>query len=187
MYEDTIILFTSDHGSHFRTRNGEYKRSCHEASIHIPMVMHGGPFRGGRRASQSVSLVDLAPTLLDLAGLPTPEQMDGHSFAGMAQRDIPGWDEDLLIQISESEVARALRTPQYKYCVTAPQKNPWLDSASDLYVEECLYDLKKDPYELDNLVDDPAYRQVKAELRAKLLEKIRASGEAEPTILPLEK
>ena len=187
MDEDTIILFTSDHGSHFRTRNGEYKRSCHEASIHIPMVMHGGPFRGGRRASQSVSLVDLAPTLLDLAGLPTPEQMDGHSFAGMAQRDIPGWDEDLLIQISESEVARALRTPQYKYCVTAPQKNPWLDSASDLYVEECLYDLKKDPYELHNLVDDPAYRQVKAELRAKLLEKIRASGEAEPTILPLEK
>ena len=152
-----------------------------------PAVMHGGPFRGGRRASQSVSLVDLAPTLLDLAGLPTPEQMDGHSFAGMAQRDIPGWDEDLLIQISESEVARALRTPQYKYCVTAPQKNPWLDSASDLYVEECLYDLKKDPYELHNLVDDPAYRQVKAELRAKLLEKIRASGEAEPTILPLEK
>ena len=82
MYEDTILAFTCDHGSHFRTRNGEYKRSCHEASVHIPMVFHGGPFRGGRRATQAVSLVDFAPTLLELLGLPVPAEMTGKSLIG---------------------------------------------------------------------------------------------------------
>ncbi|MBC5581602.1 sulfatase-like hydrolase/transferase [Anaerofilum sp. BX8] len=187
MYEDTIIVFTCDHGSHFRTRNGEYKRSCHEASVHIPLVFRGGQFRGGRHARQAVSLVDLAPTLLDLAGAAPAEEMDGRSFAAMAGQDIPGWDEAVLIQISESEVARALRTPRYKYCVTAPHKNPWLDACSDLYVEECLYDLQQDPWELNNLIADPACRQVKEELRALLLEKIAASGEETPVILPLER
>ena len=187
MYEDTVIVFTCDHGSHFRTRNGEYKRSCHEASVHIPLVFRGGAFRGGRHAPQAVSLVDLAPTLLDLAGAAPAEGMDGRSFAAMARGDIPGWDEAVLIQISESEVARALRTPRYKYCVTAPHKNPWLDASSDLYVEECLYDLQQDPWELKNLVADPASRQIKEGLRALLLEKIAASGEKTPVILPLER
>ena len=185
MYEDTIILFTCDHGSHFRTRNGEYKRSCHEASVHIPMVFHGGPFLGGHRATQSVSLVDLAPTLLDLAGIQTGDEMDGRSFAAMAQADIPDWDNTVLIQISESEVARAIRTPTYKYCVTAPHKNPWLDSTSDIYVEEALYDLIADPNELNNLVADPSTALVREKLRTLLLRKIAASGEEVPQIIPL--
>ena len=184
MYEDTILAFTCDHGSHFRTRNGEYKRSCHEASVHIPMVFHGGPFRGGRRASQAVSLVDFAPTLLELAGADTGG-MDGRSFAAMARGDVPGWDEDVFIQISESEVARALRTPRYKYCVTAPHRDPWRCSDSEVYVESCLYDLQADPSELNNRIADPALREVRRELRAKLLAAIERVEHQSPRILPL--
>ena len=184
MYDDTVIVFTCDHGSHFRTRNGEYKRSCHEASVHIPMVLHGGPFRGGRRAEQPVSLVDLAPTLLDIAGADT-ENLDGHSFAPMAEADIPGWNEDMFIQISESEVARAIRTPRYKYCVTAPHKDGWKDSHSDVYVESCLYDMQVDPHELHNLAADPAYNDVKRELKQKLLAKIAEVEHETPTIISL--
>ena len=70
--DDTIILFTSDHGNHFKTRNAEYKRSCHDASVRLPTLLHGGAFTGGGRIAQMVSLVDLPPTLLDAAGIPVP-------------------------------------------------------------------------------------------------------------------
>ena len=49
MEENTIIVFTSDHGCHFRTRNWEYKRSCHDSSIHIPLIINGNGFKGGKR------------------------------------------------------------------------------------------------------------------------------------------
>ena len=183
-YENTIIVFTSDHGSHFRTRNGEYKRSCHEASVRIPLVIAGGRYRGGRRIGHSVSLADLAPTILEMTGAPAVPWMDGRP-AGCLLEDGAEWDDAVLIQISESQVARALRTPEYKYCVTAPHKNGWFDSASDVYVEECLYDLQRDPYELDNLVACPEYAKVRDALRQVLVAKIVASGEDAPKIIPL--
>ena len=184
MYDDTVIVFTCDHGSHFRTRNGEYKRSCHEASVHIPMVFRGGAFTGGRRAAQAVSLVDLAPTLCDIAGADN-SGMDGQSFAAMANGDVAGWDEDKFIQISESEVARAIRTPKYKYCVTAPHKDGWKDSCSPVYVESCLYDMEADPHELKNLAGDPAYNEIKALLKQKLVAKIEEVEHYTPTIVSL--
>lgn len=184
MLDDTILIFTCDHGSHFRTRNGEYKRSCHDASTHIPMVFHGGAFRGGRHARQNVSLVDLPATILDIASAET-EGLDGRSFAGMAQADIPGWDEDIFIQISESQVARAIRTPEYTYCVSAPQKDPWRCSDSDVYVEECLYNNKSDPYQLHNLVEDRSYDAVKQRLREKLETKLWEVEQVHPKILSL--
>ena len=184
MYDDTVIVFTCDHGSHFRTRNGEYKRSCHEASVHIPMVFRGGAFTGGRRAAQAVSLVDLAPTLCEIAGADN-SGMDGQSFAAMANEDIAGWEEDKFIQISESEVARAIRTPKYKYCVTAPHKDGWKDSFSPVYVESCLYDMEADPHELKNLAGDPAYNEIKATLKAKLIKKIEEVEHYTPTIVSL--
>lgn len=184
IYDDTVIVFTCDHGSHFRTRNGEYKRSCHEASVHIPLVIRGGAFRGGRHAQQAVSLVDLAPTLVDIAGA-DGSGMTGHSFAQMAKEDIDNWDNDVFIQISESEVARAIRTPKYKYCVTAPHKDAWKQSYSPVYVESCLYDMESDPHELNNLVGDPAYNEVKQTLRQKLASKILEVENYEPTIISL--
>ncbi len=185
IYEDTVILFTSDHGSHFRTRNGEYKRSCHEASVHIPMVIRGGEYIGGKAVKKAVSLVDLAPTILEIAGVPADPDMDGRGAACLVRADDEDWDENILIQISESQVARALRTPRYKYCITAPHKDGWRDESSEVYTEECLYDLEKDPFELHNVVVDPDYELIKIELREKLLEKIEASGEKRPRVSPL--
>ena len=77
--DDTIVLFTSDHGCHFKTRNSEYKRSCHESSIRVPTVLTGPGFRGGQ-LQELVSLIDLPPTLLDAAGLEIPDQMQGRSL-----------------------------------------------------------------------------------------------------------
>ena len=77
--ENTVVLYTTDHGCHFKTRNDEYKRSCHEASVRLPTALTGPGFFGGGEVREIVSLVDLPPTLLDAAGLETPEQMQGRS------------------------------------------------------------------------------------------------------------
>ena len=69
---DTLVVFASDHGNHFRTRNLEYKRSPHDASIRIPLVLSGPGFRGGTHRSDLATNLDLVPTLVRAAGEMTP-------------------------------------------------------------------------------------------------------------------
>jgi hypothetical protein len=77
-----IVLFTSDCGCHFKTRNAEYKRSCHESSIRVPTALREPGFDGGGQIRQLVNIVDLPPTLLDAAGLPVPDDMYGMTAPG---------------------------------------------------------------------------------------------------------
>jgi arylsulfatase A-like enzyme len=186
--EDTIVVFVSDHGSHFRTRNWEYKRSCHESSVRVPLVVRGPGFRGGRRVDAPVGLVDLAPTLVDAAGIDVPASMEGASAMELVAAERgggdPTWRDDVFIQISESEVGRALRTDRWKYAVSAPDADGWTESASDRYVERYLYDLAADPYERENLAGREEYADVATGLRARLAERIEAVEGTTPTIEP---
>ncbi|RME65664.1 MAG: DUF229 domain-containing protein, partial [Caldilineae bacterium] len=184
MLENTIVLFTTDHGNHFKTRNGEYKRSCHEASVRLPAALIGPGFNGGGRVQELVSLVDLPPTLLDAAGLPIPEQMEGRSVLPLVNRTAKDWPEEVFIQISESQVGRAVRTKRWKYGVTAPEKHGGNDPDSDVYVEEYLYDLQADPYELTNLIGLESHRETCDVLRERLIRRMVEAGEEEPTIYP---
>jgi arylsulfatase A-like enzyme len=180
--ENTIILFTSDHGSHFKTRNAEYKRSCHESSIRIPTALYGAGFTGGGTVRELVSLVDLVPTLLDGAGVAVPEHMQGKSVLPLLHGNKEGWQEEVFVQISESQVGRAIRTQRWKYCVNAPDRDPVKDSGSDRYVEQYLYDLYADPYELTNLIGMESHRPVAERLRDRLVRRMAEAGEAEPVI-----
>ncbi|MGB8352935.1 MAG: sulfatase-like hydrolase/transferase [Chthoniobacteraceae bacterium] len=183
MEENTIVLFTSDHGCHFKTRNDEYKRSCHDASIRVPTAITGPGFRGGGHVDALVSLVDLPPTLLDAAGLAVPESMQGRSILPLLRGEKTAWPEEVLVQISESQVGRAIRTRRWKYAVTAPGLNGWENSASDSYVEAHLYDLETDPYELNNLVSSKGHEAVRKELRERLLARMEEAGEPEAEIV----
>jgi len=176
IYENTVIIYASDHGSHFRTRNEEYKRSCHENSIHIPLIIRGGNFRGGKRVDQLVSLIDIPSTILSIAGGKPLPLMHGNDLTKNQSH------ETVFVQISESQVGRAVRDKRYKYSVHAPELNGWHDSCSSVYVDEFLYDLQKDPYEQKNLVSDPNYRKIKENLRKKLVQKMIEYGEAAPEI-----
>lgn len=184
LLSNTIVLFTSDHGCHFKTRNSEYKRSCHESSIRIPAALQGPGFDGGGQIRQLVSLVDLPPTLLDAAGLPIPDEMEGRSILPLLKGGTEGWPEEVFVQISESQVGRAVRTQRWKYSVTAPNKSGWRDPASDRYVEEFLYDLQADPYELTNLIGLESHQKVAAVLRERLVRRMAQAGEAVPAIEP---
>lgn len=181
---NTIVLFTSDHGCHFKTRNDEYKRSCHESSIRVPTAFQGPGFEAGGQLRQLVSLIDLPPTLLDAAGLPIPSNMDGRSILPLLRGSAADWQEEVFIQISESQVGRAIRTSRWKYSVSAPDADAWNDKGSDSYTEEFLYDLEADPHELANLIGIRSFHEVTQELRARLIQRMVAAGESAPVIHP---
>lgn len=172
--DETIVLFTSDHGCHFRTRNAEYKRSCHESSIRVPSVYCGPGFDDGGRVDELTTLLDVPPTLIDAAGLEVPDEMKGQSVRPLVDDPLPEWRDDIFVQISESAVERAIRTDQWKYAVYAPEKDGFKDSTSDEYVERYLYDLRADPHEEVNLVGRPDHREIADILRERLLERIKA-------------
>ena len=173
LYENTVIIYTSDHGCHFKTRNEEYKRSCHEASIHVPLVMAGPGFSGGRVVSDVVSLIDIPPTILTTAECQIPDSYAGHALQGSER---PG---DAFVQISEAECGRALRTERWKYAITATDANdPAIaDGHARSYTEAYLYDLLNDPHERMNLVNDPAYSVQREQLRDRLQQRMYKIGE----------
>lgn len=180
--ENTLIIYASDHGCHFRTRNGEYKRSCHDSSIRVPLIICGPGFRGGRIVKELVSLPDVHATVLAAGGVELPACCRGRALQGLVSGGRVDWAEGIFVQISESQVGRALRTRKWKYSVRAPGKNGVRDSQSDLYLEDFLYDLEKDPHERENLVRDPAFRDVRSELAARLIERMVAIGEPRAVI-----
>lgn len=182
--ENTIVLFTSDHGCHFRTRRGEYKRTCHESAVRVPGMLCGGPFEGGGQVRELVSLVDVAPTLLDAAGIEIGGDIQGKSILPLLNDRKAPWRDAALIQISESHVGRAVRTKRWKYAVIAPDAKASDPPTSPQYEEEFLYDLEHDHYELRNLVRDEQYAEVRNELRQKLSELMVEAGEAPPKIVP---
>lgn len=183
IYEDTIIIYTSDHGCHFKTRNMEYKRSCHESSIHTPLIIKGGGFEGGKRDNRLVSLIDLPPTMLSMAGIKTPPNFKGYDLT--KETDDPETRRKcVFMQISESQCGRAVRTDRFMYSVKDLNPTGYLHENSKVYFEDYLYDLKKDPIEKHNLVKDPKYAHVRRELKYLLLEEIRKAGEEAPVIFP---
>lgn len=183
--DNTVLLYSSDHGSHFRTRNDEYKRSCEDACLHVPLIAWGGPFMGRGPMHELVSLIDLPPTILDLAGTQIPDHYRGHSLLALAEGRNDTWPDAVYAQISEAETGRTVRTTDYKYAVRAPEFH-MEDAFSDIYVENKLYDLKKDPAERVNLIGDPAYAAVRADMRRRLLEFMRLAHEPEAVILPFD-
>lgn len=137
---------------------------------------------GGGRISELVSLVDLPPTLLDAAGLPIPDEMSGHSILPLLAGQTGGWPQEVLVQISETQVGRAIRTHRWKYAVSAPGLDGKRDASAAHYIEEFLYDLHGDPYELTNLVGLESHREVAARMGERLLRRIVEMGEAEAAI-----
>jgi arylsulfatase A-like enzyme len=182
---NTIVIFVSDHGCHFKTRNAEYKRSPHESSIHVPLVIQGPGFNRSLVVPEIVSHVDLAPSLLTAAGIPVPDTMQGRSFLPLLDRNNASWRNEAYITMSEFMTGRILRTPEFTYAVAAPKNAAWKSApASPEYNEYMLYDLAADPFQHVNLAGRVETRQIAARLRERLLARIEESSGAKPRIGP---
>jgi arylsulfatase A-like enzyme len=183
--KNTIVAFLSDHSCHFKTRNAEYKRSPHDSSIHIPLVMCGPGFNKGMQISELVSQVDLMPTLLEAAGIAIPATVQGHSVLPLLDRKTEGWRNEVYFEMTEFVTGRGLRTPQYTYAAAAPKMPGWKAVPSaDRYVEYAHYDLFADPFQHVNLAGRATHKEVADQLRGRLLTRIREASGAAPTIDP---
>ena len=176
IYDNTIIVYTSDHGSHFKTRNrdahlngyDDYKRSGHDASLRVPLVIRGGKFLGGKVIDDVVSTAGLTKTLLSAAGIDPQIPMAGEDLASVLEGD-PTRKNEVFAQVSESCVGRVIRTPDFTYAVYAPDKHGGRIAQSTVYADDYLYDLQRDPHQLSNVVGDEAYSEIKADLRERLI------------------
>ncbi|MGH9469041.1 MAG: sulfatase-like hydrolase/transferase [Terriglobia bacterium] len=204
--DHTIFAFTSDHGCHFKTRNTEYKRSPHESSIHVPLVIQGPGFGRLQVIQQLVGMVDIAPTLLDAAGVPIPDTMQGKSAIPLLQGKTEGWRNEIFIQLAEFVTGRALRTEQWTYAVGSTQRGPETPSPirdryreiqthnltggskpapyADRYVEYQLYNLFSDPHQLVNLAGRDETLTVAEELRERLKSRMAEVGDHPAEIGP---
>lgn len=177
IYDNTVIVYTSDHGCHFKTRNMEYKRSCHDSSIHTPLVFGGGAVEKSEVKDCLASLIDLPPTLLRLADIPVP---DSYSGRVLPVNDMKSSERDcVFVQISESHVGRAVRTKDWKYSARAIGSG-WHKHSAVHYFDDFLYDLKNDPCEKINLVNNENYAEKIAEMRTLISREMVNAGEKKP-------
>ena len=171
--DDTIVLFTSDHGDMLGSHGRRLKRKPWEESIRVPGILrYPAEVEAGRTTEALLSHVDLAPTLLALCGLPVPGEMQGTDLSGLV-RGRPGrGPESAFFQIvvpfagdATPHPWRGVRTDRFMYART--EAGPWV-----------LYDLAEDPFERKNLADDPAHAAVRGEMEAKLAAWMARTGDA---------
>ncbi|MCC8067891.1 MAG: sulfatase-like hydrolase/transferase [Clostridiales bacterium] len=190
IYEETVIIYASDHGSHFRTRNrdahlngsDDYKRTGHDSALKVPLIISGGPYCGGKVVEDLVSTESIPKTILALAGVNVGDAMIGENLADVVYEKNPDRENQVFAQISESRVGRCIRTPDYLYAVYAPGKDGYRYAASDCYADDYLYDMRKDPFQLHNVVNDSTYMEIKGKLRLRLLDWIEQAEGFRPII-----
>ena len=165
--DNTLIVFTSDHGDMDSAHKLEHKSILYEEAVHIPFVM-SFPGRIPKRAVDNTHLVsnglDLLPTLCDYAGIEAPAGLPGRSVRPLAEGKAVAQWRDFIV--SESEAGRMLRTDRFKYCL--------YDSGAH---QEQLTDLKDDPGEMKNLAEMPAFQNVLEQHRQRLKSWVEKTGD----------
>jgi arylsulfatase A-like enzyme len=182
--EDTVVVFTSDHGDHLGAHCLYQKMEMYEEAIRTPLVIRAPGAHKGRNDGL-VSHLDLLPTVLDLAGLSVPEDLPGKSLCGALlggagpQREavFSTYDGNFVI----GDARRCVIGPRFKYIWYVGgglrQAQPALSASKG---EEELYDLERDPGELVNLAAQPDFAGEKERLRALGCHRAEATGDERP-------
>jgi arylsulfatase A-like enzyme len=159
--ENTIIVFTADHGNMLGDLNRWFKGAMYEGSTRIPLLMkapanspYAAQFNCGAVVTNIVESVDVMPTLCEIAGVPLPAQgIQGRSLTGLVAGTENHWKECAFAERN----SQMIRTLQYKL-IYEPR-------GAGAYE---LYDLMKDPMETNNLALDPAHASIRKELATQL-------------------
>lgn len=187
--DNTIIVFMGDNG----LLEGEHgmvdKRTAHEGSLRIPLIVRAPQLtKEAKVIEKQILTVDLAPSLLELCGAPALENIHGKSFVKLVQSGDPDWRSGWFYhynyekQFPYTPNVRAIRTDDWKYI-----HYPHGDSSPDKHMAE-LYDLKNDPGETKNLISRPELAGKIAELKAELAKLMLATGlDAKTDKMPLDK
>lgn len=174
--DDTVFVFWSDHGDMLHSHGQRRKQRPWEESVHVPLLIHFPRLfgRSGKMVDTPINTPDLMPTLLGLCGIPQPAGVDGKDYTPYLRGETsPPADGALLscyIPFGEflrgegGREYRGFRTARYTYAESLA--GPWL-----------LFDDRKDPYQLTNLVHDPTMTKIRDALREKMRTKMREVGD----------
>jgi N-sulfoglucosamine sulfohydrolase len=191
--ERTLVICTTDHGLPFPGA----KATLFDRGLGVMLIVRGpGGFGGGKVIEAPVSHLDIYPTLCELAGVEPAHALDGSSLLPLVRGEVERLHDAVFAEITYHaayEPQRAIRTERFKYlrrfadaggpvlanCDDGPTKDAlvelgWPDWATE---PERLHDLALDPGEMRNLIDDPGYAVVAAELRARLEAWMRDTGD----------
>ncbi len=148
--DNTMVMWSLDHGDALGCHGGHFDKDCYmpEELLRIPLAIRYPKFiKAGQKSEKLVSNLDFAPTILDAAGISFRKPFDGQSIFPLCKGEINKWREDLMCETHghfHIHLGRALITNRYKYIY------------NERHLDE-LYDLKNDPYELNNLIDNEEY------------------------------
>jgi arylsulfatase A-like enzyme len=166
--DDTLVIVTSDHGEFLGEHQMIFKGPFgYDSLLRVPLVLRGPGIDAGKVATDPVGTIDLAPTMLDAAGVEVPKWMEGRALDDQA-REHSLTENDF--NIMRSIPMRTLTTTRYK--LHRYLEMPWGE----------LYDLQEDPGELVNRFDDPAYGSVKSDLSALLDDVMNHEVRREPVV-----
>jgi N-acetylglucosamine-6-sulfatase len=176
--DNTIVVLTSDHGYWYGEHClDEERRLAYEEAIRIPMlVRYPSTIKAGSTSDKMVLSIDLAPTLLEMAGVSPTNQLQGKSWVPIFNETVKDWRNSFLVEYYSDIVFprivnmgyKAVRNQQYKYIHYV-----------DLKGMNELYDIVNDPYELHNVIDDPKMATVLAEMKEELNRLLKETGAEE--------
>jgi uncharacterized sulfatase len=157
--ENTVVVFWSDHGYHLGEHGLWMKQSCFEESARVPLIIAApGRKGGGQVSARTVELVDIYPTLAELAGLTPPQHLQGESLRPLLDDPQAAWPHPAFTQVQRGSFpGHSVRTERWRY-------TEW--GGGEKGAE--LYDHDVDPKELRNLAADPKFAEVVADLKAQL-------------------
>jgi arylsulfatase A-like enzyme len=173
--ENTILVFTSDHGEMLGAHGGQpyLKQVAWDESAHVPLLVSWPAALGrqGRATETPLTTPDILPTLLGLAGIAVPESVEGEDLSGLIRggREQPG-RAALYMAVAPfgggafNREYRAIRTSRYTY--VRRLDGPWL-----------LFDDQRDPYQMDNLLDQPEFTAVRRDLDRRLHVELQKIGD----------
>lgn len=167
LMENTLIIYTSDHGEMLGDYNCFGKRCFFDPAVRIPLIMYYPGCQGGSLCDRLVSLIDILPTFLQYVGIEPPMHYEGKSLI-----DVAGGcsDRDTVYgQFQQGEFGMYMAvTQRYKYIYSAPDNKEWL------------FDLKLDPEETRNKAYNPMYKHITEKMRHSIIDYFKRDGYLDP-------
>lgn len=169
---NTLVIFTSDHGYHMGEKLGAaFKNTAWHESTRVPFVMYGDGVVAGQECTKPITNVDIYSTMVDYAGISTPAHIEGSSLVPLAANPNGSWSGPnvAITSVMPRETGYPLFTPNHKdwsHYSARSENYRYILTSND---EEELYNKVTDPQEWYNLADNPAYDSVKLALRNEVI------------------